>query len=111
MRAVYIIPEVGKNPRLTLMKSYLVVGLSEEFLRVINDAGEPILYPRSCFEFSEGEIPIDWVREEFPDGEFHIEPAETASIGFYERFFDGDQDAVDAFEALRQHLEEDSSNL
>jgi len=92
------LPADGKQPRLTVGTHYLVVGFGDEYVRVLNDAREPILYPWEYFSDHIGDMPNDWIRRDYADGEFHVDPAECAHIGFYEDYFDGLEEAQQAFQ-------------
>ena len=63
--------------------------------RVIDDKGEPILYPKALFEVVTPTLPPGWQFDEYEDGEYHLGPAKMAAPGFYEDFFcsDGDKAA------------------
>jgi hypothetical protein len=91
--------------RLSAGRDYLVIGISDEYFRVVNDGGEPILYPKELFEVINDTIPSDWVREDFEDGEYHIEPPEVAFPGFYEDYFDHKDEARRIFEQVLARLE------
>lgn len=69
---------------------YLVVGYDDQYLRVLNDVCEPILYPRYLFEIVDPSVPGDWVRVEEGEGQYFVDPPECSEPGFYERLFDGD---------------------
>ena len=97
-------PNDGTIPRLTKGNEYIVVGLDHECYRVLNDANEPILYPKECFSISESGIPNDWIRRKYPDGEYHIDPPECAQPGFYEDYFDGNEQARNTFNTAIQSI-------
>ena len=72
---------------------------------MINDVGEPILYPKELFDVIDRLIPPNWQFREFAEGEYFLDPVATGRPGFYEEFFfsDGDRDAqVKADHALRE---------
>jgi hypothetical protein len=76
---------------------YEVIGLDDENYRVVNDAGEPILYPKALFEVTDPTIPQEWVRRDYVDGEYHHDPPEFSDRGFFERYFDGRSREVEIF--------------
>jgi len=83
--------------------------MTYDHLRVINDGGEPILYPKCLFEICDSSLPPDWQFNEWETGDYYLDPRPTAAPGFYERYFcsDGDLQAqVDAQRVLRKVLEE-----
>lgn len=76
---------------------YTVIGIDDENFRIINDIGEPVLYPKTLFIVLDPIIPKTWVKEEFEDGEYHVNPLELSSRGFYEKYFEKDTKAVKIF--------------
>ncbi len=89
--------QAGEHSGLTQGRTYVVVGVDDQHYRVMDDAGEPILFPKELFSVVDGTIPSGWVRVEYDDGEYHIDPLETSGVGFYEDYFDRDERAVAAF--------------
>jgi hypothetical protein len=66
---------------------------------VVDDIGEPILYPKDYFLELDDEHPIDWVMVVYGEGDYFCEPKEFSERGFFERFFDQDPVAVKTFRA------------
>lgn len=90
------------------LREYFVLGVGEEYYRVVADDGEPILFPKTLFEVLDTLLPSDWRFDEFEDGEYRLGPKRTAEPGFYEDYFgsDGDRVAqVAAHAAVRAVLE------
>ncbi len=69
-------------------KIYEVIGITYENYRVIDEIGEPILYPKYLFEVTDPLIPADWIWEKYASDEYYIDPPELSERGFYEDFFD-----------------------
>jgi len=92
-----VIANVSKNSQLTRGKNYVVIGLDDTYFRIVNDSGEPTLYPRRAFTVTDDTVPHDWIWQHFDDGEFYAAPPELSSVGFYERYFDHDEEAVTIF--------------
>jgi len=78
---------------------YLVVEIDDTYFRVVNDKLEPILYRKELFDIVDPDIPQNWVRCNFDDGGFSINPPNLGGIGFYEDYFDGINYAVQDFKA------------
>jgi hypothetical protein len=89
---------------LTPGKTYVVIGLCDSMFRIVNDEGEPILYPRGLFRITDPDIPRDWIRHDEPDGSYYIDPPECSAPGFYERVFDSDLDALAALNEVLERL-------
>jgi hypothetical protein len=95
--------------RLTANSEYFVLDFSHDSLRVIDDDGEPIVYPKELFELSDNVIPPDWQIDEGADADYYLRPRRMAAPGFYENYFgsDGDIEAqANAHRVLREVLEE-----
>jgi hypothetical protein len=95
--------------RLTPNAEYFVLSISNDYLRVIDDDGEPILYPKNIFQVCEDTLPPDWQFDEGVEGDYYLDPKQTAAPGFYENYFgsDGDIEAqANAHRVLREVLEE-----
>ncbi len=74
--------------------AYAVIGIDDMHYRVINDNKEPVLYRNDIFDVMDSHVPDHWVRREYSDGEFYLEPPEFSEIGFFEDYFDGKESAV-----------------
>jgi hypothetical protein len=94
------------HPGLTPGKSYAVIEISYDYFRVLNDRGEPILYPKALFEVVDPNIPSDWTKQMFDDDEYFIGPVELSEVGFYEAYFDREPSAVAKFESVRARMSE-----
>ncbi|GAB3254650.1 hypothetical protein [Chitinimonas naiadis] len=80
---------------------YPVVGIDSTSFRVINDAGEPVLYAKELFDIVDPIVPNDWVEERDGD-EYYIDPPEFCEPGFYEDYFDNVEYALEKFNAYRR---------
>ncbi len=93
-----------EHPGLRENKVYDVIGLDDENFRVIDEKGEPILYPKYLFVVIDDFVPSRWIKREYSDGEYFIDPPELSKRGFYEDYFDHKEYAIKLFEAvLRDH--------
>ena len=90
---------VMDSPLRCLTKSgvYPVIGISDDSYRIINDLNEPVLYEKKNFDVVDDEIPQQWVRQDFADGEYYIDPPEFSEPGFFEDYFDGVQSAINKY--------------
>lgn len=77
---------------------YPVLGIDAEFYRIIDDQKEPILYRKENFDIVDSAIPDHWVKIEYPDGDYYIDPLEFSEPGFYEDYFDGLPQVVKIYE-------------
>ena len=78
-------------------KIYNALEIDYESYRVINEIGEPILYPKYLFIVIDSYIPQSWIKDNYEDGQYFIAPPELNKKGFYEDFFDGDQKTISLF--------------
>lgn len=76
---------------------YAVVGIDQDNYRVINDRKEPVLYQKFLFRVVDDGIPQHWVRRDYEDGEYYIDPPEFSALNFYEKYFDREPGAVTTF--------------
>jgi hypothetical protein len=70
-------------------EQYFVLGIDHDYYRVIDDFGEPVLYPKELFEVLDRTIPPGWRFDEHDDdlGYYYLDPIRTSRSGFYEVFF------------------------
>ena len=97
-----------KNPRypdLTPQQYYVVIGIEADALRILNDEGQPYLYPPRIFDIVEADEPNDWLPEYGEDNERYVYPPPLNGVSFFEDFFDEKRDAVVAFwQVVNQRL-------
>jgi hypothetical protein len=78
-----------------------VAGIKDESktddLRVMNDYGQPYLYPQELFLVVDNRYPSDWETEYGEEGERYSYPKVFQQPGFFEDYFDGEQYAVNVF--------------
>jgi hypothetical protein len=68
---------------------YFVIGIEADAFRILNDFGNPYLYPPDCFEIVNSQEPDDWVTSYGDDGERYSYPPKLNQPGFFEDYFDG----------------------
>jgi hypothetical protein len=88
---------------ITAGEEYFVIGLNQVELRIVDDNGEPILYPKELFEVTDPNLPAGWRFCEYEDGEYYLDPIVASVPGFYEEFFGSDGDHI-AQSRVRQLL-------
>ena len=79
---------------LTPGNTYRVIELVIDDVRVMNDVGYPTLYPLSWFSVVDDRWPDDWVVTIGTEGERYISPKVLSERHFFERYFDGDKQAI-----------------
>jgi hypothetical protein len=89
---------------LTLGNIYRVIGIEADDYRVINDEGQPYLYPPDLFTIVDPVEPKDWIIEFGEEGERYAYPPELGKVGFFEDYFDGDPKAIIIFRQYVQRL-------
>jgi|WetSurMetagenome_2_1015567.scaffolds.fasta_scaffold264314_2 hypothetical protein len=45
---------------ITPLEEYFVIGIGQEDFRIVDDAGEPILYPKGLFDIVDPSLPAGW---------------------------------------------------
>jgi hypothetical protein len=94
-------------PELTAGQHYAVIGIEADDLRILNDRGQPLLYPSRLFAEVDLREPADWVTELGEHGERYAYAPPLNEPGFFEDFFDGQDVAVAAFwRIVNQYLAE-----
>jgi hypothetical protein len=86
-------------------KDYLVLELDDEYYRILNDAGDPVLIRKWVFGTPRGVVPRDWIRLEFPPDGYRVCPARFAEGGFWDRYFDGDVSAARTFDEVHREVQ------
>jgi hypothetical protein len=89
---------------LTSGREYQVIGLDDEYFRIVDDTGEPILVPRTVFDITDDVVPEDWIWNRYADDEFYADPPELHPRGFYEDYFDGKEYARKAMTSYLQRI-------
>lgn len=85
------------NKNIKANETYDVIGIDAEYFRIVDEIGEPILYPKYLFEIIDSSIPESWIRYEYGLDEYYINPPELSEPGFYEDLFDNDSMAIDIY--------------
>jgi hypothetical protein len=86
-----------RYPDLTPNHPYVVIGIEADDLRILNDHGRPYLYSARLFEVEDSREPKDWVTEFGEEGERYASPPPLNACGFFEDFFDDEEEAVATF--------------
>jgi hypothetical protein len=95
----------ARYPDLTPRQAYAVIGVEADDFRLLNDRGQPYLYPHQLFDIVDPLEPEDWVIEVGEDGERYAYPPPLNASGFFEDFFDAKRKAVVTFwQVVNQRL-------
>lgn len=95
---------------LTLGQEYVVIGLDHESYRIVDNKGEPILFPKDGFRILDDAIPQDWEWKRFSDDEYYADPPELGRPGFYEDYFDGRAEAREKFRNYLRRASTDANS-
>ena len=87
----------GGLGRITMGKSYQVIGIEADAYRILNDDSDPCLYEPGNFEVVDPHEPKFWESELGSDGERYAYPAAWNSPGFFENFHDKEPTVVAQF--------------
>jgi hypothetical protein len=95
----------ARYPDLTPEQAYAVIGVEADDFRLLNDRGQPYLYPHQLFDIVDPLEPEDWVIEVGEEGERYAYPPPLNACGFFEDFFDAKRKAVVTFwQVVNQRL-------
>ncbi len=75
---------IGRHTDLTPGQPYAVIGIEADDLRILNDHGQPYLYPSDQFDVPDARQPRDWIMATGDDGERYAYPPQLNRIGFFE---------------------------
>ena len=90
---------------LTPQQQYAVIGIEACDFRLLNDRGQPYLYPHHLFKIVDPHEPDDWITEYGEDGERYAYPLPLHTCGFFEDFFDAKPETVATFwQVVNQRL-------
>ena len=101
-------PDPDQYADLTPGNRYRVLGIEANDLRLLNDEGQPYLYPPQLFIIVDPTEPPDWVTTYGDEGERYAYPPALSRPGFFEDYFDGNAEAK---AALRQYLAESRTTV
>jgi hypothetical protein len=78
---------------------YEVIGIDDDDYRIVGEEGMPYLYSKALFEIIDSSIPDSWIRHDYDDGGYYIDPPELSPANFsYEDFFDDKPEAIRTFQ-------------
>jgi len=89
--------ETPEDQRLTPRRLYEVIGIAADFIRIIDDEAEPVLFPCEWFIVVDASEPADWVTSYGEEGERYAYPPELGGVGFFEDWHDGVESARQTF--------------
>lgn len=82
----------NKNKLLGRKNWYLAVQDSVEKYRVIDDGDMPSMFPKEYFEEPDVTQKLNWLSIKYDDGKIGYAPSEFSEKGFFEKFYEGDED-------------------
>lgn len=81
-----------------VLEIYAYPGGRVELRLASDDAGTPVLFDSAMFMTIDGSLPSNWEGRIGEGGILRLAPREWLEPGFWERYFDGDPDALGAYE-------------
>ena len=94
---VQLLDPAPEYPELSPKQPYVVIGIEADDYRLLNDRGQPYLYPHGLFAVLDPTEPAEWVTDEGEEGERYAYPAALNQPGFFEDYFEGRPPALQAF--------------
>lgn len=73
-------------------------------LRIVGEEPTPALFEPEMFEVVTSVIPPNWVVTSIRPGYFSLAPDVWSAVGFWERYFDAEPEAVAVFEEERAKI-------
>ena len=94
-----------RHRALSPRRKYVVIGIEADYLRILDDSGQPCLYPPILFKVNDRTPGPDWVLEKGEEGEKYAYPPALGKPGFSQDYFDGKAAAVAIFwQIINQRL-------
>jgi hypothetical protein len=84
-------------PDLTAGQPYVVIGIEADDYALLNNRGQPYLYPHPLSNVTDATEPADWQTDTGDAGERYAYPAPLNTAGFFEDFIEGQIEAVSTF--------------
>jgi hypothetical protein len=100
LREVPAHPGVKRLEEYDVLEMLVLPGRGAKF-RILTDDGVPALFDAAMFVTTAAAIPRHWVMSAREGGLVKLGPAPWLEPGFWERYFDGDPDAIAAYESER----------
>jgi hypothetical protein len=92
---------VERSAWATVGSVYHVLGIlvepTQTRLRLVGEEETPALFEPEMFEVVSPRIPPSWVVTSPRSGCLSLEPEAWSAVGFWERFFDGEPEAIASF--------------
>ncbi len=89
---------------LTVGKTYHVLSVfmkesgDTEYRVIADDGVAPVMFKANQFKIVVPDLPDSWIANSKPGVYFELDPATWVEPGFWERYFDGEMEAVSCFE-------------
>lgn len=97
--------EVPSHDDMTIGEEYDVLSIEIDQggakFRILTPDGTPALFDAVMFVTTQGAIPTNWAVRVGEGGVIDFGPGPWIEPGFWERYFDGDREAIAQFEAER----------
>jgi hypothetical protein len=87
----------ASHPDLAPGQRYAVIGIEAEDYPLLDDHGQPYLYPYELFDVQDASRPAGWVLKTGQESATYAYPPALGGVGFFEDCFDGRDEAVRAF--------------
>jgi len=83
---------------------HMEAGGKLDFRLIGNDGTTPAFHDAEQFEVVSDLIPSSWHVSSVPGSHFELAPKAWSEPGFWERYFDGDDEAVSQFEREKEQM-------
>ena len=75
---------------------YDLIGIETDCYRIIDESGEPTLFPKAYFLEDKVSPPVDWIYRKYEDEEYEYNMPQFSERGFFEDYADNVREAVEA---------------
>lgn len=104
LKVVAVVSKTTNRLSLVQGHDYEVIGIDQDCFRVVDESGEPAIYPQEYFLDQTITPPEHWVLRKYSDDEYTYDPPELSEPGFYEDYADGLEPALRKFKEYRQKM-------
>lgn len=111
MRVLYKRKGEYQGSEMTVGEEYEVIGIEDDYYRIISNKNEPCLYHSNQFEIINNDKPDFWVTETGSEGELNAYPFSMMRDYFFEDYFNNKESVVKHFWSEYKRLYENNKNV
>ncbi len=103
-KATAIVSKNTNGPSLVQGHIYEVIEITNSDYRIVDEKGDPPLYPKTYFSDDDIQPPREWIFNDLGDGEYSYLRQEFKAPFLFEDLSNGKQDVVETYSRFREAL-------